>query len=49
MSSENLIEAVWESEAIIFSNAFKVHINSMRKKLPDDFIKNIKGQGYYVG
>ena len=48
VSGEELIEAVWESDVDIFTNAFKVHINAMRKKLPDDFIKNVKGQGYYV-
>ena len=45
---EELIETVWESDADIFTNAFKVHINAMRKKLPEGFIKNTKGQGYYV-
>ena len=48
ISSEELIEAVWESDVDVFTNAFKVHINAMRKKLPEDFIKNAKGQGYYV-
>jgi len=48
ISGEELIEAVWESDADSFTNAFKVHINAMRKKLPDNFIKNAKGQGYYV-
>ena len=48
ISGEELIETVWESESDSFTNAFKVHINAMRKKLPEDFIKNIKGQGYYV-
>ena len=48
ISGEELIEAVWESDADIFTNAFKVHINAIRKKLPENFIKNIKGQGYYV-
>ena len=48
VSGEELIETVWESDADIFTNAFKVHINAMRKKLPEDLIKNIKGQGYYV-
>jgi DNA-binding response OmpR family regulator len=43
-----IIEAVWESDADIYSNAFKVHINALRKKLPEDFIRNAKGQGYYV-
>ena len=48
ISGEELIEAVWESDADSFTNAFKVHINAMRKKLPENFIKNAKGQGYYV-
>jgi len=48
ISGEELIETVWESDADIFTNAFKVHINAMRKKLPEGFIKNTKGQGYYV-
>ena len=48
ISGEELIEAVWESDADIFTNAFKVHITAIRKKMPDNLIKNIKGQGYYV-
>ena len=48
VSGAELVEAVWESDADIFTNAFKVHINAMRKKLPEDFIKNVKGRGYYV-
>ena len=48
ISGEELIETVWESDVDSFTNAFKVHINAMRKKLPDNFIKNVKGQGYYV-
>lgn len=48
ISCEEIIEHVWESEADIFSNAFKVHLNSLRKKLLKDTIKNIRGQGYYV-
>ena len=48
VSGEELIEAVWESDADTFSNAFKVHINAIRKKLPVDILRNLKGQGYYV-
>ena len=48
ISGEELIESVWESDADVFTNAFKVHINAIRKKLPEGFIKNLKGQGYYV-
>ena len=48
ISGEELIAVVWESDADSFTNAFKVHITAMRKKLPENFIKNEKGQGYYV-
>jgi len=48
ISVNELTESVWESDADMYSNAVKVHINAMRKKLPDDIIKNAKGQGYYV-
>ncbi len=48
VSGEDLIEHVWDSEAETFTNSFKVHINSLRKKLPQDTIRNIRGQGYYV-
>ena len=48
ISPEELIEHIWDSEADAFSNAFKVHISGLRKKLPADTIKNNRGQGYYV-
>jgi len=48
ISVNELTESVWESDADMYTNAIKVHINAMRKKLPDDIIKNAKGQGYYV-
>lgn len=48
VSNEDIIEHVWNSEGDIFSNAFKVHINALRKKLPNNIIKNMRGQGYYV-
>lgn len=48
VSSEELLEHVWDMEADYFSNSIKVHINSLRKKIPADIIKNIRGRGYYV-
>ena len=48
ISSVELIESVWESEAEPFTNAFTVHINALRKKLPEGLIKNARGHGYYV-
>ena len=43
-----LIEHIWESEADNVSNSLKVHLSNLRKKLPDNFIQNARGRGYYV-
>lgn len=53
VSANELIEHVWDSEADLFSNSFKVHINSLKKKLgvhygEKEIIKNIRGQGYFM-
>jgi len=37
----------WGEE--IGSNAIEVHISNLRKKLPDGFIKTIRGVGYTIG
>jgi hypothetical protein len=36
----------WGEE--VASNALEVHISNLRKKLPKDFIKTIRGVGYSV-
>jgi DNA-binding response OmpR family regulator len=48
ISSAELIDHIWESEADDVLNSFKVHLSTLRKKLPDGFIKNARGHGYYV-
>lgn len=48
ISAQTLIEHVWDNEANPFSNAFKVHIAKLRKKLPVGFIETKRGEGYYV-
>lgn len=48
ISSEQLIEHIWNDEVNELTNAVKVHINNLRKKLPDNIIKTAKGSGYYV-
>lgn len=52
ISSEQLIEHVWDSEVDLFSNSFKFHMSSLRKKiakkLTDEVIHNIRGQGYMI-
>ena len=43
-----LIDYIWESEVEDAFNSFKVYLSMLRKKLPENFIKNTRGQGYYV-
>lgn len=46
--TEELIEQVWEQDSDGVFNSFKVHLNSLRKNLPDLSIVNVRGEGYYV-
>lgn len=49
VSAEELIEHIWDSEADLFSNAIKVHISTLRKKLSDScVITHIRGSGYRI-
>lgn len=52
ISTEQLIEHVWDSETDLFSNSFKFHMSSLKKKLADKrsegVIRNIRGQGYII-
>lgn len=48
VSSEELIEHVWNEDVNELTNAVKVHINNLRKKLPARTIQTSKGNGYYV-
>ncbi|MDR2023493.1 MAG: winged helix-turn-helix domain-containing protein [Hungatella sp.] len=51
ISAEEIIEHVWDSEVDLFSNSFKYHMHSLKKKLSaggGDCIKNIRGQGYVI-
>ena len=47
--AQKLIESVWESDSEEMEESFYVRMSTLRRKLPKDFIKNIRGQGYYVG
>lgn len=50
VSAEELIEHAWDSEADLFSNSFRFHIHSLRKKLDmvgaKEYIITQRGQGY---
>lgn len=50
ISAEELTEHVWDHDFDPFSNTFRYHIHSLKKKLNAaaacDFIQTIRGQGY---
>ncbi len=53
VSAEELVEHVWDSNVDLFSNSFKVHIFSLKKKMAElndgvDIIKNTRGVGYFL-
>lgn len=54
VSAEEMIEHVWGSDADLFSNAFKVHLHTLKKKLDaagdaGRLITNQRGMGYRIG
>jgi DNA-binding response OmpR family regulator len=52
VSAEELIRHLWEEDADMFSNAVKVHISGLRRKLgafsKENIITNIRGVGYII-
>ena len=48
ISQEQLLHSLYLHPEDISSNAINVRINSIRKKLPIDIIKNIKTRGYII-
>jgi DNA-binding response OmpR family regulator len=52
ISAECLIEHVWDSETDMFSNTFKFHMSSLKRKIAEltlaELIRNVRGQGYIV-
>lgn len=51
LSSEKIIEHVWDSEVDLFSNSFKFHIHSLKKKIAvngGNYIENLRGMGYVI-
>lgn len=52
VSAEELIEHVWDSEVNLFSDAVKVHISNIRRKLVavcgEQLIDTVRGHGYLI-
>ena len=43
---EELENSVWDEDSIMTANAMRLFIKNFRKKLPENFLKNIQGVGY---
>jgi DNA-binding response OmpR family regulator len=43
---EELENSVWDDDSIMTANAMRLFIKNFRKKLPENFLKNIQGVGY---
>ncbi|MEL7565815.1 MAG: response regulator transcription factor [Dehalobacterium sp.] len=54
VSTEQLLNHVWDSDTDLFSDTIKYHIHSLKKKLAvtncsQELIQNIRGMGYKIG
>jgi DNA-binding response OmpR family regulator len=47
ISYEELENSICDDDSILTSNAMRLFIKNLRKKLPDNFLKNMQGIGYY--
>jgi two-component system OmpR family response regulator/two-component system response regulator QseB len=48
-SREELEQKLYSMDGALSSNAIEVHIHNLRKKLPQQVIRNVRGVGYYLG
>ncbi len=44
---EELESHIWDEDSIMTSNAMRLFIKNLRKKLPENFLRNMQGVGYY--
>jgi DNA-binding response OmpR family regulator len=45
---EELENNIWDEDAVMTANAMRLFIKNFRKKLPENFLKNIQGVGYKI-
>jgi len=48
LTRQNLESKIYNWDEEVGSNALEVHIHNLRKKLPESFIKTVRGVGYTV-
>ena len=44
---EELENHIWDDDSIMTSNAMRLFMQNLRQKLPENFLKNMQGIGYY--
>jgi DNA-binding response OmpR family regulator len=45
---DDLENSIWDDDSIMTANAMRLFIKNLRKKLPENFLKNIQGVGYQI-
>ncbi len=45
---EELENQIWDEDSVMTANAMRLFVKNFRKKLPDNFLKNVQGTGYKV-
>lgn len=45
---EDLENHIWDEDSVMTSNAMRLFIKNFRKKLPENFLKNVQGTGYKI-
>jgi len=49
VSTEELLEHVWDREVDMFTDTVKTHIKTLRKKFQNkDLIRTVRGKGYVI-
>lgn len=48
LTSEKIMESIWENDVDCNKASLKVHISHLRNKMPENIIFNKRGVGYYV-
>lgn len=49
ISKDELFSAAWPGSAVVEENTLQVHVSSLRKALPPDYIVTVHGRGYRYG
>lgn len=45
---EELENHIWDEDSVMTANAMRLFVKNFRKKLPENFLKNVQGTGYKI-